>query len=239
MARVASAIPDALGSQSGGSSGSRGLLFEGEAFLHGTRHDGYGVREGTERTAAIRRGDVEVLEAVVREVLPGLLRAARTGGLSADRAEDAVQECMLVFLRRRQDFDGRARVSTWIYGILMHKIAEGRRDLRRDDSRDDIDDVVEARFNVDGSWARPPHGPGEDLARGEVERLVSHCLEGVPERQRLAFVLREIEGFETEEICNILQVSGNNLGVLLYRARNRLRECLETKGMHGVHDAEL
>ena len=65
------------------------------------------------------------------------------------------------------------------------------------------------------------------------------CLDEVPDRQRLAFVLREVEGFETEEICNILQVSANNLGVLLFRARNRLRECLESKGMKGSEDARL
>jgi DNA-directed RNA polymerase specialized sigma24 family protein len=42
----------------------------------------------------------------------------------------------------------------------------------------------------------------------------------------VAFTLREVEGFETSEICNILGVSANNLGVMLYRARNSPRECL-------------
>ena len=52
----------------------------------------------------------------------------------------------------------------------------------------------------------------------------------MPERHRLAFVLKELEGLETKEICNILEVTGTNLGVILYRARNRLRECLESRG---------
>jgi RNA polymerase sigma-70 factor (ECF subfamily) len=47
----------------------------------------------------------------------------------------------------------------------------------------------------------------------------------------MAFVLREIEGMETADICRILEVSDTNVGVLLYRVRNRLRECLETKGV--------
>ena len=47
----------------------------------------------------------------------------------------------------------------------------------------------------------------------------------------MAFVLREIEELETEEICKILDVTRTNIGVLLHRARNRLRECLETKGI--------
>ncbi len=43
-------------------------------------------------------------------------------------------------------------------------------------------------------------------------------------------MLREVEGLETKEICNALDITGTNLGVILYRARNRLRECLESRG---------
>lgn len=197
------------------------------------------MTETPERTAAIRRGDPVVLEAILRDALPGLLRAARGAGLSPDRAEDAVQAGVLVFLRRVKDFDGRARVESWLHGILVHKISEERRALRRDDANDEIDEVMAARFDADGSWSRPPHGPGDAFAASEVRRHLAGCLEGVPDRQRLAFTLREVEGFETDEICKILDVSANNLGVLLFRARNRLRECLEAKGMGGSDDARL
>ncbi len=57
------------------------------------------------------------------------------------------------------------------------------------------------------------------------------CLDRVPTNQRMAFVLREIEGMDAQEICNILEVTRTNLGVLLHRVRNRLRECLEAKGI--------
>ncbi len=197
------------------------------------------MREDASRTAAVRRGDTAEFAVIIHDVLPGLLRAARAAGLSEDRVEDTVHASVLIFLRRHADFDGRARVSTWIHGILLHKIAEERRILRRDEAREDIDEVVESRFDADGSWLRPPRGPGDDLARGDIERLVRGCLEGVPDRQRLAFELREVEGFETEEVCKILEVSSNNLGVLLFRARSRLRECLESKGIEGSADARL
>ena len=49
----------------------------------------------------------------------------------------------------------------------------------------------------------------------------------------MAFILREVEGLATEEICKILGVTRTNFGVLLYRVRNRLRECLEAKGVRG------
>jgi RNA polymerase sigma-70 factor (ECF subfamily) len=64
-------------------------------------------------------------------------------------------------------------------------------------------------------------------------------MEGVPIRSQLALVLREVEGFSTEEICDILQFSRSHLGVALYRSRNRIRECLEAKGLRSSADAKL
>lgn len=195
--------------------------------------------EPAERIAAIRRSDRAALEAVVRECLPSLLRAARAAGLPFDRAEDAVQEALTVFVRRASEFDGRARACTWIHGILARKIWEERRGIGRDSEQDDIDRVIEARFDADGSWSRPPEGPLEALSRGLMREQLSACLDALPDRYRAAFTLREVEGFETAEICNILDVTANNLGVILYRARNRMRECLESKGIQGSRDAPV
>jgi RNA polymerase sigma-70 factor (ECF subfamily) len=189
--------------------------------------------------AAIRRGDPAAIDAAVRECLPGLMRTAMAAGLSRDRAEDAVQGSLLVFVQRAAEFDGRARACTWLHGILLRKVWEERRGARREAQKDDIDDVVERRFDADGTWVRPPRGPEAALARGELRRELGVCLEALPERQRVAFTLREVEGFSTAEVCNILDVSANNLGVLLFRARNRLRECLEAKGFEGSADAPL
>jgi RNA polymerase sigma-70 factor, ECF subfamily len=197
------------------------------------------MREHPDRAAGIRKADPATLEAVVRECLPALLRTARAAGLSADRAEDVVQASLLVFVQRAGDFDGRARASTWIHGILVRKIWEERRGARRETEHEDIDRLMESRFDDGGSWSRPPEGPAEALARGELRRELGLCLDDLPERQRVAFTLREVEGFETAEICNILDVSANNLGVLLYRARNGLRECLESKGFSGSGDASM
>lgn len=195
--------------------------------------------EPADRVSAIRRGDAAAIEEVVRECLPGLMRTAMAAGLPRDRAEDVVQASLLVFIQRAADFDGRARASTWIHGILVRKIWEERRSTRREKDEEDIDRLVERRFDSDGTWVRPPKGPEEALARGEFRRELDTCLGALPDRQRLAFTLREVEGFSTDEVCNILDVTANNLGVLLFRARNGLRECLESKGYRGSADAAL
>jgi RNA polymerase sigma-70 factor (ECF subfamily) len=195
--------------------------------------------EAPDPVAAIRARDPEAMESIIRECLPGLLRAAVAAGLSRDRAEDAVQASLLVFVERASSYDGRARVCSWIHGILYRKILEEHRTARRSAREEHIEEVVESRFDARGSWTRPPRGPGDELARGELRRQLEACLGDLPDRQRLAFALREVEGMTTAEVCKIMEVSANNLGVLLFRARNGLRECLEAKGFEGSSDAEL
>ncbi len=77
----------------------------------------------------------------------------------------------------------------------------------------------------------PPREASFEVEQGDVRAQIEDCLEQVPARQRMAFVLREVQGMNTDEVCSALEVSVSNLGVLLFRARNRLRECLETKGV--------
>ena len=168
-----------------------------------------------------------------------LLRAARAAGLPPDRAEDAVQETFLTFLRRAHEFDGRARVRTWLYGILLNKVSREREGVRRAEETDEIDAVVEAHFNESGAGAgrRGVRTPGPTCPR--VRAWLDDCLETLADHRRSAFVLREVEELPTDEICKILEVTPNNLGVLLFRARNGLRECIEAKGLRSRHDADV
>lgn len=192
-----------------------------------------------EFSARIRAGDQEAIQVVVQAYVGQILRAARGAGLDASRAEDVTQETFTTFIEKAGNFDGRSHVRTWVFGILYKKILEARREERRDLQMDDIDDVMEQRFDAGGSWVRPPQSVDAEVYQAEVRQWIQECLDSVPVQQRMAFTLREVEGFSTPEICKILEVSRTNLGVLLYRVRNRLRECIEAKGLRGSADAEL
>ncbi len=181
----------------------------------------------------LRARDARAIESVVHAYLPQILRAARGAGLDTPQAQDLTQAVFLVFVQGIDRFEGRSHVRTWLFGILYRKLAETRRGLQRDAEQDDIDTVMEARFTADGTWARPPAAPDRRLLDEEIREHLAACLDEVPERQRLVFLLREVEGLETEEICKITEVSRTNLGVLLFRVRNRLRECLEKSGLKG------
>ena len=186
--------------------------------------------------ARIRAGDRQALQTVVENYLGQILRGAHGAGLDPQRAEEVTQATFATFIEKAEQFEGRSHVRTWLFGILYRKIAEARRELQREIQTDDIEDVVERRFNPAGNWVRPPQPADTQLYRSEVSKFIEDCLEVVPTHQRMAFILREAEDLGTEEICKILGVTRTNLGVLLYRVRNRLRECLEAKG---VSDAQL
>ena len=179
--------------------------------------------------ARIRERDREALAVVVDAYLDQIVRAARGAGLNQDQAEEVAQSTFATFIESAPRFEGRSHVRTWIFGILYRKIQEARRGFAKDRRVDDIDEVFESRFDENRSWSRPPRGPEDDLFAKEARSEIGNCLESVPDRQRMVFVLREVEGLSTQEICKILEASVTNIGVMLFRARNRLRECMEGK----------
>ena len=178
----------------------------------------------------LRRRDPEALAEAVLEHARPLLRAAKAMGFRKEEAEDIVQDVYTTFFERLDRFEGRSQLRTWLFGILHHKAMERRRASIVDDRTDPIDTVFESRFDGNGKWVRPPADLERLLLSKEIGEVIQVCMEDLPVNQREVFVLREVEGLGTTEICKILDVSVTNLGVLIHRARTRLRECLEAKG---------
>jgi RNA polymerase sigma-70 factor (ECF subfamily) len=177
----------------------------------------------------LRAREPGAIQAVVHAYLPQIMRAALGAGLDRERAEDATQATFFTFISKVDSFEGRSHVRTWLFGILYNKIAETRRQVQRDEQMDDIDEVVERQFDGRGIWSREARAADADLQDAEIRKNLEYCLDTIPTQQRMAFVLREVEELTSEEICKALQVSRTNLGVLLFRARNRLRECLKQR----------
>ena len=185
---------------------------------------------GTAFLDRLRRHDPEALAEAVREHARPLLRAAKGMGFLAPEAEDLVQDVFTTFLERLDRFEGRSQLRTWLFGILHHKVMERRRASLVDDRMDSIDETFESRFDKSGKWVRPPADIERLMLSKEIGEVIQECMKGLPANQREAFVLREVEELETAEICKILEVTVTNIGVLMHRARIRLRECLEGKG---------
>lgn len=175
----------------------------------------------------LRARNPAALTAMVNDHLPTLLAGALAIGLPRVDAEEVVQETFVAFLSGLDRFEGRSSLRTYLFGILYHKASNLRAKARREEATDDIESIVNARFDADGMWSRPPRGPEALALDAETRGWVEKCSEGLPDSQRTAFFLKEVEGETPEAICNVLGVSATNLRVMLHRARLKLRECLE------------
>jgi len=153
-------------------------------------------------------------------------------------AEDLLQETLIAAMTATKAFEGGSSERTWLIGILKHKVIDHYRRAARETPFDadlaEDDDPLAGRFKArDGHWAEPPREwgePGRVLENDRLGAALSACIEALPERLRAAFVLRELDGLETDEIVTTLGIStSNNLFVMLSRSRERLRQCLEQK----------
>lgn len=170
-----------------------------------------------------------VLEELVKQYTEMLLKSSYSLGFRDQQAEDLVQSVWTTFFEAVQKFEGRSQVKTFLFGILINKARELRRETQKFDEHDPIDDVVAERFNEQGGWAKPPIPPDKFVEAVQSLQMIQDCIERLPVNQRAAFCYREVEDLEMPEICKILEVTNTNLGVLLFRAKNRLRECIERK----------
>ena len=180
--------------------------------------------------ALLQARDPGTLVAMVQDHARPLYRAARGMGFRNEEAEDLVQDVLTTFLETLDRFEGRSQVRTWLFGILHRKVFERRRDSYRDERHDPIDEVFESRFDTNGKWTRPPEDLQQLLESKEIGAAIEQCMDELPTVQREVFVLREMEGSQTREICKIMSISATNMSVLLHRARTRLRECIERRG---------
>jgi RNA polymerase sigma-70 factor (TIGR02943 family) len=157
------------------------------------------------------------------------------------KAEDMVQETFLAALKGGKNFAGRSAEKTWLIGIMKNKIVDHFRKANRETSFTDLafyDEQENDNFVADGlsqgSWVTE-HAPGDwhpepgaNLDNEAFWKAFRECASKLPKNISAAFTLREIDDIETKEVCRILNVSENNLWVMLHRARMALRRCLET-----------
>ncbi len=149
-----------------------------------------------------------------------------------DLAKDLVQETFLSSLKAMANYKGLASERTWLISILKRKIIDYYR------KSNSIKGQAEVRMSFyedgenKGKWIeeRAPSTWDDAEAQIENEELKSAldlCIDNLPEKYKSVFILKTIDNYETEEICNELDISSSNLWVIIHRARIQLRECLE------------
>lgn len=151
------------------------------------------------------------------------------------QAEETVQDAWLAAIRHLDGFEGRSSLKTWLFTIVGNEAKSRLRKSRREVSIDTAtagEAFAPDRFLADGHWAQPPGAWHDDSPEALLSREdFQHCLEKVlaalPVAQRTALLLRDQDGLDLDEICNLLDVSASNVRVLVHRARVRVHGMVE------------
>lgn len=156
-------------------------------------------------------------------------------------SEEMVQETFLAALKASRNFAGHSSERTWLVGILKHKIVDHFRRASREHPIVDYEGALndDALFRKSGDWVDHwteegvpkewANDPGQWVEQKEFWETFQQCLALLPPRLAEVFTLREIDGLSSEEVCQVLNITSNNLWVMLHRARALLRRHLEVR----------
>ena len=148
-------------------------------------------------------------------------------------AKDLVQETFFAGVKSAKNFEGKSTERTWLVSILKRKIIDYYRKINSKKGQ------AEVRMNFyddgdnEGSWieerAPQPWTESSDhtIENEELRDQIESCIDGLPEKYAMVFRMKTIQEFDTEEICNELEITSSNLWVMIHRARTQLRKCLE------------
>lgn len=190
-------------------------------------------------------GDEKAFAAVVKRYNRAMIRLAMAYVPNRAAAEEVAQDAWLAMVQGLSGFRGQSSLKTWLFGILLNRAkTKGSRERRSmsfsafqsagsTKSRSRQDDWSSLREllcdRLAPAWgASTPNASPEDRALGNELRLcLEEAIAGLPPAQKAVIVLRDIEGWSSGEICDLLGISPENQRVRLHRARLRMRSAVE------------
>jgi len=171
-----------------------------------------------------RKGDREAFRKLVEDNSRRLYSLAWRILGDQQVAEDVVQESFIKAYRQMRNFDGRSKVSTWLYKITTNTAIDMKRKMKRqqtlslDDPYSSISDAVEIADN----HSAPEHKQQQASLKQETER----AMQQLTVQERTAFTLKHHEGRSIGEISHILQLSENSVKQSIFRSVKKLRQSL-------------
>jgi RNA polymerase sigma-70 factor, ECF subfamily len=192
--------------------------------------------------AALRDGDESAFAQLVDRHAPSMLRVARGYVPSYEIAEEVVQETWIALLKGVDRFEGRSSLRTWLFAVMIN-IAKARGVRERRDADAAVaaytgGTVDPARFReagdpYPGKWKQGegpspfPETPEGSVLGNELVAVARRGLDRLPDRQRIVVTLRDMLGFDSDEVCELLDITMANQRVLLHRGRAAVRQVLE------------
>lgn len=195
------------------------------------------VTPASSELAAVRAGDGAAFVRLVNQYTPGMLCCARGFVDSEADAEEVVRQTWISVLDGLHTVDTGAPVQAWLFGVLIG-IAGARTEQGDAGTGPTVDP---ARFHgpdapAAGTWKEPPPAfpePRTDSVSGsDLRGPARRALRRISRQQRVVVTLRDIVGFDADEVCRLLGLTADAQRVLLHRGRAAIRAALEEHLSH-------
>ncbi len=182
--------------------------------------------------ARVLQGDTALFEIIMRRYNQRLYRVARAILRDDAEAEDVMQDAYVRAFQHLNQFEGRAKFSTWLTRIAVH---EALARARRRNRLEDLDTAVDA--DGDSIMTSTAPSPEQQASRGELNALLEQAVLTLPDHYREVLVLRDIEEMNTADVATTLDITEENVKVRLHRARALLRRELFARVGHNASAA--
>lgn len=150
-------------------------------------------------------------------------------------AEKLVEDALISAITAVKTYKGQSSERAWLIGILKRKILGHLRRVAKGkplDAGRNPDEYTNRYFDESEKWQVPVNDwsdTDESLERKRFRTVFRDCVERLPERLRILYALKELDGLEPEELLDALNIeTEDNLRVMLFRARAHLHQCLQT-----------
>jgi RNA polymerase sigma-70 factor (ECF subfamily) len=161
-----------------------------------------------------QRGDLNAFETVLKNYQYYAYTVAFRVLTNDDDAKDVVQECFIRIWKNLGGYNAKVKFTTWMYKIVINLCYDK---LRRRKSEYERNEVLDEQFI--GS----DDNPEQLLSNKEQAEIIKHISDGLPEKQRMVFVLRDLEELTTDEVSQIMEMSVESVKANLSIARKTIR----------------
>jgi len=150
-------------------------------------------------------------------------------------AEEVVQETWLAVIKGIRGFKHRSSFKTWLFSILVNQAKKrAAREIRKWPGNllyGDAEQTSTDCFDTSGEWRSEPRSwdltPEAELLSNEAVEQIKTVIESLPLQQRIVITLRDLEGWTSDEVCALMQITNTNQRVLLHLARTKAQQELE------------
>jgi len=196
------------------------------SLVEPTQHESELVRKA-------RQGDKGAFSALVKRYESTVYGFAFKVCRNQEQAAETLQDTFVNVYRKLDQFDGRAKFSTWLYQIVTNNCLMKRRKRKIEEAALSLDAAEGEKVGADPEGAVPHQAlasfkttPQDEFVNKELRELLDEAILRLPMDQRIVFVLRDVEGRSSEEAAKILKLSVPAVKSRLRRARVFLREQL-------------